>query len=43
MTRYPVTEPRKKNVSNDTNFCHLQDIYPLNMRKIYWILLEKYD
>ena len=43
MIRYPIIEPTKRNMSNDMDFCHSRDIYPINMRKNYWILLQKQD
>ena len=34
-------EPEKDNMSKKLNFCHWQEIYPTNMGKNYWILLQK--
>ena len=31
----------QKSTSNDINFCNLREIYPINMVKTYWILLQK--
>ena len=42
MTRYSV-EQRTRKMSKDIEFCHSQDIYPTNMGKNYWILLQNWD
>ena len=31
----------QKSTSNDIDFCNLREIYPINMVKTYWILLQK--
>ena len=42
MTRYFI-EPRTKKYKNNIDFSHSQEIYPKNMKKYYWILLQKQD
>ena len=33
----------QENMSRDMDICHLQDIYPKNMRKNVWILLQNQE
>ena len=33
----------QENTSNDMDFCNSREIYPTNMGKNYWILLQKQD
>ena len=40
MTHHSI-EPEGENVSKDTYFCPLQELYLTNIEKNYWILLLK--